>query len=404
MSQHTPFPLMNHRPRIASPILAFLLCVGSSAAAQSGKDLIVDFCLGCHDSEREKGDFNLEVPLYDHPIAKNPSLWGEVIKRLSSGEMPPEEAAQLTDKERSVLIAWLKQETAPPAAKSKPDFSDIPIIDTHIHLYDTRRPGGVPWPPESDKVLYRPILTGQFNAVADKNGVGMTVIVEASDLVEDNQWVLDLVKDQPRRYLSVVGNLPIGTPGFARQLKRFSKDDRYVGIRMRQRPGGENFFTDDVWRDLRLMAKSGMTLDVLLANFSLADIDLIAGKIPDLKILINHVTGLNIKRGPADPKWVTAVQRAARHPNVYCKVSGLFQRSGQSPAPKDLAFYRPTLDVICEAFGEDRLIYGSNWPVTLRGGTYAEYKAIIMEYFAPKGRSALEKLLHMNARAFYGLK
>ena len=397
---------MSRQSHFVSHVIAFLLVfiLGSSSFAESGKDLIVGFCLGCHDSEHEKGDFNLEVPLYDQPIHRNPSLWGEVIKRLTAGEMPPEEAEQLTDDERAELIAWLKRRTRAPAApEGKADYSDIPIIDTHIHLYDTSRPGGVPWPPESDKVLFRPILTKQFNEVADRNGVGMTVVVEASDLVEDNQWVLDLVRDQPERYIGVVGNLPIGTPEFAGHLKRFSRDKRYVGIRMRQRPRGEDFFNEAVWRDLRLMAKSGKTLDVLLANFSLADIDLIARKVPDLKILVNHVTGLNIERGPADPEWVKAVKRAAQHPNVRCKVSGLFQRSGRSPAPKDLAFYKPTLDVVWEAFGEDRLIYGSNWPVSMRGGTYAEYKAVIMEYFAPKGREVLEKLLHRNARAFYGL-
>ncbi len=290
------------------------------------------------------------------------------------------------------------------AASKVSDFSDIPVIDTHIHLYDTTRPGGVPWPPKSDKILYRPILPPQFNAVAKRNGIAATVIVEASDLVEDNQWVLDLVREDPKRYLGVVGNLQLGTPEFAGQLARFAGDPRYVGIRLRQRPGGDAFFTDAVWRDLRLMAKSGKTLDILLANFSLDDADLIARRVPKLKILINHVTGLKIKGGEADPGWAAAVRRAARHPNVHCKVSGLFERTGQSPAPKDPAFYRSTLEVVWDAFGEDRLIYGSNWPVSVRGGAYAEYKAIVWDFFAPKGRGVMEKLLHRNAERFYGVR
>lgn len=378
----------------------------SSHAAASKKNLVEDFCLGCHDSEHEKGDFNLEVPLYDQPVHKNPALWSEVIQRLADGEMPPEDANQPSDEERGQLIAWLKSATKQAAAdspaKSK-KFNDIPIIDTHIHLYDPRRPGGVPWPPPDDKVLYRPILPKQFNDVAGRNGVAATVIVEASDRVEDNQWVLDLVKGQPKRYIGVVGNLPIGTPEFAGHLKRLSKDKRYVGVRMRQRPGDDNFFTEAVWRDLRLMARMDQTLDVLLANFSLADIDLIARKVPKLKILVNHVTGLIIEGKPADPDWVKAVRKAAGHPNVHCKVSGLFQRSNQQPAPKDLAYYKPILDVIWDAFGEDRLVYGSNWPVSMRGGSYAEYKAVIFEYFSPKGRRVMEKLLYQNALKFYSL-
>jgi predicted TIM-barrel fold metal-dependent hydrolase len=403
-------------------ILLLALVLGlsspSSSAAASKKNLVEDFCLGCHDTENEKGDFNLEVPLYDQPVHKNPALWSEVIKRLAAGEMPPEDANQPSDEERQQLIAWLKTATrqgaaqpadrisdkpaAKSAAKSK-QFTDIPIVDTHIHLYDPRRPGGVAWPPPDDKVLYRPILPKDFNKVAGENNITATVIVEASDRVEDNQWILDLVKGQPKRYIGVVGNLPIGTPEFAGHLKCFSKDKRYVGIRMRQRPGDDEFFTEAVWRDLRLMASRDLTLDVLLANFSLEDIDLIARKVPNLKILINHVTGLIIEGKPADPDWVKAVQKAASHPNVHCKVSGLFQRSNQQPAPKDLTYYKPILDVVYDAFGEDRIIYGSNWPVSLRGGTYAEYKAIIFEHFSPKGRPVMEKLLYRNALKFYGL-
>ena len=68
---------------------------------------------------------------------------------------------------------------------------NIPVIDTHIHLYDTTRDGGVPWPPPSDQVLYRPTLPKHFDKVTSVNGVKATVIVEASDIVVDNQWVLD---------------------------------------------------------------------------------------------------------------------------------------------------------------------------------------------------------------------
>ena len=135
------------------------------------------------------------------------------------------------------------------------------MIDTHIHLYDTNRSEGVDWPPVTDKVLYRPVLTEHFDEVADREGIPSTVIVEASSRVEDNQWVLDLVKHNPERYLALVGNLPIGTDEFAVLLERFSKDSRFVGIRMRDRPGGDDFFTDAVWRDLGLLAKKGLTLD-----------------------------------------------------------------------------------------------------------------------------------------------
>lgn len=283
------------------------------------------------------------------------------------------------------------------------DFADIPVIDTHIHLYDTTRPQGLPWPPKTDKVLYRPILTKHFDKVAKENGITATVIVEASVWLPDNQWVLDLVKHDPDKYIGLVGSLEIGKPGFAKNLKQLSKDPRFVGIRMRERDP-KDFFTDAVWKDLKLLADMNQTLDVLMFNFSLEEVAMVAKRIPKLKILINHVAGSDIDGKPAAAEWIAGVKRAAAQPNVYCKISGLFQQSHRSPSPTDVEFYKPTLDVLTAEFGEDRLIYGSNWPVTMRGGKYGDFKQVVLDYYGPQGRIVLEKLLYRNALAFYGLE
>jgi len=282
--------------------------------------------------------------------------------------------------------------------------ADIPIIDTHIHLYDTTRPQGLPWPPKDDEVLYRPVLTEHFDKVSDENGINATVIVEASKWIPDNQWVLDLVKHDPNRYIGLVGSLEIGTPDFKKYLTELSKDGRFVGIRMRERPGGDSFFENEaVWSDLQLLSDRNQTLDVLMFQYSLDDVDMISKRLPKLKILINHVAGADIEGKPADPKWIAAVQKVAKNPNVNCKISGLFQQSHRQPSPRNLSFYKPELDVLWEAFGEDRLIYGSNWPVTMRGGTYGEYLAVVKNFFANKSRTAQEKFFFKNALKFYGL-
>ena len=280
-------------------------------------------------------------------------------------------------------------------------FEQMQVIDTHIHLYDTNRSEGVDWPPVTDKVLYRPVLTEHFDEVADRENIPSTVIVEASSRVEDNQWVLDLVKHNPKRYMALVGNLPIGTDEFAGLLERFSKDSRFVGIRMRDRPGGEAFFTDAVWRDLDLLAKKGLTLDVLIHNFTIDEVTEVAKRLPQLKIMINHLGGLVITNDPLTREWKNSVKRAAAQPNVHCKVSGIFQRSGVKPPPKERSFYAPVFKVVYEAFGEDRIIYGSNWPVTDRGGSYSEQLNVIQSYFDPDIQG---KLFRENAVKFYGLE
>ena len=97
---------------------------------------------------------------------------------------------------------------------------------------------------------------------------------------------------------------------------------------------------------------------------------------------------------------------------MYCKVSGIIQRAGIKPTPKDRAFYSPVFEIVFDAFGEDRIVYGSNWPVTDRGGSYAEQLNIIRGYFNPpvmrlkeciKGELIAKKLFRENAVKFYGL-
>ena len=141
-----------------------------------------------------------------------------------------------------------------------------------------------------------------------------------------------------------------------------------MGSRLRSFSEGVSGFNDAVWRDLQLLSDKGLVLDVLMSNFNLDDIVQIAKRLPELKIMINHLTGLIINGVSAEEAWTKKVQAAANYPNVYCKVSGIFQRSNRSPAPKKVSYYTPIFEVIYKAFGEARINYGSNWPETDRGG------------------------------------
>lgn len=283
-------------------------------------------------------------------------------------------------------------------------FDGFDIVDTHIHLYDTTRSQGVPWPPKSDQVLYRPILPKDFDRIARENGVTAAVVVEASNRLDDNRWILQLAKENPERLVGFVGSLPFGDDEFEKHLEELSQDPRFVGLRLSQRPDGKEFFNAEVWRDLELLAQQDKTLDVLMFDFSLHDVATIAERLPKLKIVMNHVANATIDGQAPDIEWAEAMHHAAQHANVYCKVSGLFQQAERRPAPDDVDFYRPVLDIVTEAFGEDRIIYGSNWPVTMRGGEYSTYKQVVMDYYRPRGRAVVEKLLYKNAVKFYSLR
>ncbi len=275
------------------------------------------------------------------------------------------------------------------------------IIDTHIHLYDTEREGGVPWPHKTTPWLYKPHLPADFKKTAQPLGVTDVVVVEASHLVEDNQWLLDLVKDDDY-FVAIVGNLSPASDDFAANLKRFAKDPRYVGIRVRNNDVPFEL-NDKTLANLRLLAEDDMTLDLLTGHASLEKIDELAREIPDLRIVVNHCLGQPFRGQPADDKWKARVHTLAQNKNVYCKFSGLIEQSGKEPAPADVEYYRPVLDVLWKEFGPRRMVFASNWPVINKAGDYAAHLKLVRGYLEGKGDDATERVFWKNAAEVYRL-
>lgn len=147
----------------------------------------------------------------------------------------------------------------------------------------------------------------------------------------------------------------------------------------------------------------GRTVDFLVNEYSLADIDTIAREIPDLKIILDHFGGVQLSEGPLDPKWREGFRVVAKRPNVYCKLSALYGRFRTQPAPKDLASYKPVIDLALKCFGEDRVVYGSDWPVTTLTGDYRSVITLTKSYFTGKDAQLARKVLHDNAVRFYGI-
>ena len=273
------------------------------------------------------------------------------------------------------------------------------IIDTHVHFYDTTRPGGVPWPPEDNELLYRPILPQTFVERTEKMGVSGTVVVEASKIVEDNQWILDLAIDNPC-VVGFVGSLDPKTEDFEKNLDRFSANPLYRGIRLGLQRGSLED-QEALIPQIQKLADRDLQLDLMTNGKQLPINAVIAEQIPNLRIVIDHVAHVEVTGEAPDPEWVHGIQAIAKHPNVYCKVSGMVERAAQQPAPDDPAYYVPTLDTLWNAFGEDRLVYGSNWLVCERAAPYETVLSIVTHYIETKGPEAMEKFFLKNAKAAY---
>ena len=274
------------------------------------------------------------------------------------------------------------------------------IIDTHIHLYDPSRPQGVPWPSPNDEVLYRTVLPEHYKALAVPEGVTGTVVVEASEWVDDNQWILNLVRNEPF-IVGFVGNLQLGSKDFETNLNRFFVNPLFRGIR----PRGSSIKNIEQSKksliDIEFLAGKNLSLDLLVGTKDLSDVAYLAKRTPELRIIINHIAGVSIDGKAPDPVWVEGMHKVAEHSNVYCKVSGLVEVTQDKPAPTDVEYYTPTLDILWEVFGEDRLVYGSNWPVSERFADYATVQKIVMDYFKGKGEVATEKYFWKNSKTVY---
>jgi len=282
------------------------------------------------------------------------------------------------------------------AAEQKP----LDVIDCHTHFYDPTRPEGIPWPPKTSP-LYRQVLPKHLRALPQAVKVTGTVIVEASNRLEDNQWLLDLAADDPF-IVGIVGHLNPGQSDFAAHVKRFAAAKLFRGIRVNQKLV-ESMLAAGQLDDFKLLEQHDLELDVNGGTETPAVASHLAERLPELRIVINHLGNVRIDKNPPPADWTKAMQAAGRKQGVFCKVSALVEgaaRGGRKP-PSDVAFYRPYLDVVWDAFGDDRLIYGSNWPVSERAADYKMLQQIVLDYVTDRGPDVVVKFFSQNAKRAY---
>ena len=280
----------------------------------------------------------------------------------------------------------------------------VPIIDTHIHLFDPRRPQGVPWPKKSNTVLYQLALPERYRKIAAPLGIVGAIEVEASPWLEDNQWVLD-VAAKDTIIVGTVGDLEPGKPEFRRQLDRFHRNPLFLGIRygnLWNRDLSAELTKPKFVEDLKALADAGLELDTANQDTALIQATVrLTDLVPNLRVVIDHLPQF-------DPPSEEATRRAyeenlrelAKRKQVYLKVSEVLRRV-DGHVTSDVNFYRPRLDALWEIFGEDRLMYGSDWPNSDLWAPYPQVLKIVREYVSGKGPAAAEKIFWKNSMAAY---
>ena len=279
-----------------------------------------------------------------------------------------------------------------------------PIIDSHIHLFDPTRPGGVPWPEKNDSALYKPALPERYETLSTPFGVVGCIAVEASPLARDNDWLLGIAAKHPV-VVGVIGNLIPGTPTYQNALDRLHRDPLFLGFRY------GNLWSRDLEIDLakpgfidglKALSQAGLVFESANPDPSLIRALLrVADRVTQLRIVVDHIPNATVPVQPAALEEYNANLRTlAQHPTVFVKLSEIPVVHDGSLI-QDPAFYRERLDMMWDLFGADRVIFGSDWPNSDHVAPFAATLGIVRQYLVHKSRDAVEGYLWKNSATIY---
>ena len=276
-------------------------------------------------------------------------------------------------------------------------------IDTHIHLYDTRREGSSTFlNPLIHKKIYFPHFAEQFVDTAGNGGVEFAVVVEASYRREDNYWLLAHV-DTSDALVAFIGNLDPRDPQYAKDVDSMSNSKKFRGIRIR--PATPIDLSDPgIMESFEELARRNLVLELGGNGVDPEVVATIARRYPQMSIIMNHLAGATLVGNHIQPPdWEARLAVFASTPNVYCKVSALFEASGKNPAPLNSGDYDALIDPVVAAFGADRVLFGSNWPLSDMLGSYVDMIRMLDDYCAGHADLSPEKLFYENTVKAYGI-
>ena len=274
-------------------------------------------------------------------------------------------------------------------------------IDSHQHFW-TYSAAAYPWIGQGMERLARDYLPPDLAPLLAAEAIDGSVAVQARQSVEESRWLLHLASTHPL-VKGVVGWVDLRSDRVGDELEALAADPKFVGVRhvVQDEPDPRFVLGEVFLRGLRQLGRHGLTYDLLLYPHQLpAAIELVA-LLPDQPFVVDHLAKPRIATGEI-AGWEQDIRAIARHANVCCKVSGMVTEAVRRGWKQ--SDFAPYLDVVLEAFGPERLMVGSDWPVCLLAGEYADVAAIPREYF--EGLSSAERsLIHGGtATRFYGLE
>ena len=274
-------------------------------------------------------------------------------------------------------------------------------IDAHQHFWNYSA-AEYPWIGAGLERLARDYLPPDLEPLLAAEGFEGSVAVQARQSVEESRWLLALAEAHPL-VKGVVGWVDLRSDRVGDDLRMVAAHPKFVGVRhvVQDELNPRFVLGEGFIRGLRQLRQHGLTYDLLLYPSQLpAAVELVA-LLPEQPFVVDHLAKPRIATGEiAD--WERDIRAIARHKNVCCKVSGMVTEAVRRGWKRD--DFTPYLDVVLEAFGPERLMFGSDWPVCLLAGEYADVAAIPRDYFSRLSATEQRMIWGDTAARFYGLE
>lgn len=271
-------------------------------------------------------------------------------------------------------------------------------LDSHQHfwIYNSSDYG---WITDEMAELRRDYLPVHLQPLLATSGFDGSIAVQAQHSVEEMRWHLQLAGENSF-IRGVVGWVDLCSPGAPDQLKHFAGNKHLVGIRhvVQGEPDDEFMLRPDFRRGIQFLAEFGLAYDLLLYPRHLPVAAKLVAEFPDQTFVLDHIAKPQIAAGVLEP-WKRDIAELARFPNVSCKLSGMVTEARWKEwTPADFA---PYFEVVCEAFGPNRLMIGSDWPVCTVAADYASTINLVKNYVTRFTAAEQAAILGENCARIY---
>lgn len=283
-------------------------------------------------------------------------------------------------------------------------MANFPIVDTHVHLWHPKQLR-YPWLKQVP-LLNRPFLLKDYNDAIDDLEVESMVFVQCDthpdDGLKETSWVTSLAAGDPRiRGIVAWAPLEVGNCVEA-FIEKLAEESLVKGIRRLIQGESVDFCLQPNFIDgVKTLSRHGLSFDLCIFHPQLANAIRLVEQCPDVQFILDHIGKPDIKNQLFEP-WKQEIIVLADFPNVHCKISGVVTEADHENWSLDNV--QPYIEHVIACFGFDRVIYGSDWPVSTLATDYKRWVETLQETVSGCSSEELRKLFHDNAIRFYRLK